>query len=174
MRRVDAIAGILTLAAAGCIVTDEIDFQDDVNYPPQVIGVSPDNSAVRTVCRGETPDFEVSLWDPDEEDAPPMTEAEIRVWLDINSADDGIGARDCTVTATSPTADSPYQGGVLLTAKCTMTILAGPSAASVSDGLLPTRVLVSDRPFINGVPPDSARTAEVFWSVEVLPDEECQ
>jgi hypothetical protein len=174
MLRKSAIAGILALAAAGCIVTDKIDFRDDVNYPPQVISVSPDNSSVWTACRGETLDFEVSLWDPDQEDAPPMTEAEIRVWLDLNSANEGIGAGGCTVTATSPSTDSPYQGGVLLTVSCTMTTLSD-SGDAVSDGLIPTRVLVSDRPFVHdGVPPEAARSAEVFWSVEVLPNEECQ
>jgi len=174
MLRAGTITGILALAAAGCIVTDKIDFRDDVNSPPQVIGVSPDNSAVQTVCRGETPEFQVSLWDPDEEDAPPETEAEIRVWLDINSANEGVGAGSCTVSATSPLEDSPYEGGVLLTAKCTMTILAGLSAPSVSDGILPTRMLVSDRPLVQGVVPETARTAEVFWSVEVLSEQECQ
>ena len=169
MLRDIAIAGILALAAAGCIVTDKIDFQDDVNYPPQVIGMSPDNSAVRFVCLGAEPEFEVSLWDPDEEDAPPMTEAKISAWLDINSPDEGEKAGDCTMSATSPLADSPYEGGVLLTAHCTMTILTG----GVHDGLLPTRVLVSDRPFVQGVLPETARTAEVFWSVEVLSEDEC-
>jgi hypothetical protein len=52
-----------------------------------------------------------------------------------------------------------------------MSILTGSNV--VSDGLLPTRVLVSDRPFVHGVPPETARTAEVFWSLEVLPDAEC-
>ena len=33
-----AIAGLIALAAAGCIVTDEIEFQGDVNYPPEVLG----------------------------------------------------------------------------------------------------------------------------------------
>jgi hypothetical protein len=118
-------------------------------------------------------DFDISLWDPDPEDAPPVTEAEIRVWLDINSADEGVGAGDCTVTATSPIADSPYEGGVLLAAECTMTILAGATANSVSDGLLPTRVLISDRPFVHGAPPETARTAEVLWAVDVLTETEC-
>jgi hypothetical protein len=173
MLRAAATAGILALVLAGCIVTDEIEFSDDVNYPPQVIGVSPDNSAVQTECRGESPEFQLSLWDPDEEDAPPVTEAEIRVWLDIGSADEGVVAGDCTVFATSPTADSPYEGGVLLTAACTMTILSEGSPTSVSDGLLLTSVLVSDRPFVHGVPPEAARTAEVFWPVEVLANDEC-
>ena len=171
MRRAAAIAGILALVAAGCIVTDKIDFSDDVNYPPQVIGASPDTGAVQTVCRPDEPIFTVSLWDPDEEDAPPETEAQINVWSGINPADEGQVAGSCKVTATTPAADSPYEGGVLLSAECTMTILAGLSG--VSDGLLPTRVLISDRPFVHGVPPDTARTAEVLWSVEVLSDEEC-
>jgi hypothetical protein len=172
MARLVATAGILALAAAGCIVTDDIDFTEDINYPQEVTGVIPDNSTVQTVCRGaEAPEYEVFLWDPDEEDAPPMTEAEIRVWLDINSADEGVKAGDCTVTATSATADSAYVGGVHLIASCTLNILTQPGY--VSDGLLPTRVLVSDRPFVNGEPPPTARTAKVFWSLDVLPTSEC-
>jgi hypothetical protein len=171
MLRDAAIAGVLALVAAGCIVTDEIEFRDDVNYPPQVISVVPDNRVIKTVCRGEMPEFDVSLWDPDEEDAPPVTEAEIRVWLDSSSADEGVGAGDCTVTATSPTADSSYEGGVLLIASCKMTILA--ESGGISDGLLLAHVLVSDRPFIHGVPPETARTAEVLWWLEVLSNDDC-
>jgi hypothetical protein len=171
MLRRNAIAGILALAAAGCIVTDKIDFRDDVNYPPQVTGVSPDNSVVQTVCRPATPDFTVSLWDPDEEDAPPQTEAEIRVWLDDNGASAGQVAGACTVSATTPAADSPYEGGVLLTVTCTLEILAEPY--SIPD-ILPVRVLVSDRPFVHGAAPETARTASVLWAIEVLSDAECQ
>jgi hypothetical protein len=170
MLRDAAIVGVLALAAAGCIVTDKIDFRNDVNYPPQVISVIPDTSAVLTICGGEIPEFDVSLWEPDEEDAPPQTEAEIRVWLDDNSAGGGQVAGDCTVTATSPTEESPYEGGVLLAVVCKMTNFNNP--ISPPETLL-VRVLVSDRPFVEGTPPETARTAEVFWTLEVLSSEEC-
>ena len=173
MRRRLATAGILALAAAGCIVTDEIEFFDDVNNPPEVIGVQPANAAVIPVCR-EIQEFTVTLWEPDVEDAPPQTEAEIRVWIGADAASEGQVAGDCTVAAAAPAADSPYDGGVLLTVVCTMEILTN-SSFSVPDGdILVTRVLVSDRPFVHGVPPETARTAEVFWTLVVLPTEECQ
>jgi len=166
-----AIAGLLALAASGCIVTDEIEFRDDVNYPPEVIGTQPDTSAVISVCR-EAQVFEVSLWEPDEEDAPPETEATIDVWLDANLTSAPQVAGDCTVKARSPDEGSSYEGGVLLTVTCTMETLTG--SISVSDGdTLITRVLVSDRPFVEGVPPESARTAEVFWTLVVLPPAAC-
>jgi len=172
MPRGAAIAGILALAAAGCVVTDEIEFTDDVNNPPEVIGADPPNAAVFPVCR-EDLEFNVSLWEPDVEDAPPETEAEIRVWIDADAASEGQVAGDCTVAAAAPAADSPYDGGVLLTVVCTMEILTN-SSFSVPDGdILVTRVLVSDRPFVHGVPPETARTAEVFWSLEVLSSQEC-
>jgi hypothetical protein len=173
MSRAAATAGIcalVALAATGCIVTDKIDFTDDVNYPPQVIGVAPDNSAILSVCPETTPEFEVSLWDPDEEDAPPQTEAEIRVWLVSDGAGGGEVAGECTVSATTPSAESPYEGGVLLTAACTLEVLAAP--VTVPDVLL-VRVLVSDRPFVHGVAPETARTAQAFWTLDVLSSVEC-
>ena len=166
----DAIAGILALAAASCIVTDKIDFRNDINYPPQVISVVPDNSSVVTICQGDTPEFDVSLWEPDQEDAPPETEAEIRVWLNESSAGEGQRAGDCTVTATSPTEESLYEGGVLLSVACTMTNFNNPIS---TPEILIVRVLVSDRPFVGDALPETARTAEVFWTLEVLSSGEC-
>lgn len=170
MRRGAAIAWIAALAA-GCIVTDEIEFRADVNLPPQVTGAQPDTSAVLYVCR-EAQEFEVSLWEPDEEDAPPETEAMIHLWLEPDIAEEEQVAGDCTVTARAPDEGSGFDGGVLLTVTCTMEILTG--IAPVSDGdTLFARVLVSDRPFVQGEPPETARTAEVFWTLIVLPAEEC-
>ena len=171
MTRLAAIAGILALAAAGCIVTDDIDFSEDVNHPPQVTAVSPDNTEVQTVCRGDTPTFQVSLWDPDEEDAPPETEAEIRVWLVDYPTEDGQVGGECTVSATSPAADSAFQGGVLLHASCTLLVLKDPFSSIAEGDVLMTRVLVSDRPFVQGA--QTARTAAAVWTLEVLPDSEC-
>ena len=168
-----AIAGLIALAAAGCVVTDEIEFQADVNYPPEVLGTQPDTSSVVYVCR-EAQEFEVSLWEPDEEDAPPRTEAAIGVWLDANVSSEEQVAGDCTVSARSPDEGSAYEGGVLLTATCTMETLADASSGAISDGdMLIARVLVSDRPFVEGVPPPAARTAEVYWTLVVLPAAAC-
>ena len=176
MPRQYVIAGLFALAAAGCIVTDEIEFSENVNYPPEVTGAQPDTSAVLPVCRDDQNGFEeqrfvVSLWEPDEEDAPPRTDAMIHLWLDADQSSEAVRSGDCTVGALSPTEESGYEGGVLLTVTCTMDI---PASVSEGDTLM-VRVLVSDRGFVGEEDqrPETARTAAVFWTLVVVPSDAC-
>ena len=86
--RVDTVK-ILILASfallfTACVVTDEIEFQDKLNYPPQFVSADPSNDAINYAKNSAKTEFTVHIWDPDEDDIA-LYEGQITIIEQLNS-----------------------------------------------------------------------------------------
>jgi hypothetical protein len=159
------------IVATGCVVTDTIEFEDKVNYPMQVLFLSPANDEIELVCK-EHRTFTLKVWDPDEEDVATY-DSKIYLWPDPYKPIGKIEAGNCVVSELSGAeeVDETHKTGLQMTVTCDLdlTYLGGVNEGDV----MLTKIIVSDRRFIQQELPDDARTAEVFWALELLPDISC-
>jgi hypothetical protein len=171
MHRLPAVLSLLL--AGGCIVTDRIEFADAVNHPPEVIDVEPPNESIGLVCP-ELQEFTVDLWDPDEGD---LAYYGAQIYATWSSGTPGswnyVGQCDPPMEING-FADSlaGYETGVLLRITCELPL--NYFNISQSDPRLLVLVRISDLGFFQGQVRDGARTAEVFWAIDLLPEEGCQ
>lgn len=166
-----ALAVLALIIATGCVVTDTIEFEDKVNYPMQVLLLSPSNDEIALVCK-EHRTFTLKVWDPDEGDVATY-DAKIYLWPDPYKPIGKIEGGNCGVAELAGTeeVDETHETGLQMSVTCDLdlTYLGG---VNEGDGML-TKIIVSDRRFIQQELPDDARTAEVFWALELLPDISC-
>jgi hypothetical protein len=167
------LAVLSLLAAGGCIVTDRIEFTDAVNHPPEVIDVEPPNDSIGLVCP-ELQEFTVDLWDPDAGDLAYYGALIHAAWAAGTSEDwNYIGQCDPPTEITDPTDGAAgYGTGVFLRITCELPL--DLFSISQSDPRLLVLVRVSDLGFFQGQVRDGARTAEVVWALDLLPDEGCE
>ncbi len=170
-RRSKVVLAALALALGGCIVTDEIDFRDAVNHPPELIDVEPSNAYIDTVCP-ELQTFTVEVWDADEDDAA-FYGAQIYVrWTpgDTGSWNDQRPCNQPTeVAALEDGAEK--QEGVRMRITCELPLEY--YSIDTAEPYLLVMVRVSDRGFFQGSVDEGARKVEVLWALELLPDAAC-
>jgi len=171
-RAATALCLIIVAGAAGCIVTDELGFEDLVNNPPEVVSITPTNSMVEWVCK-DVYDYTVTVWDPDEDDAASY---DGKIYLSPNP-DDATITSELGQCGTTPITESEedhleYETGVLVSVNCSLNLkyLGGVD----ENDIMLARIIISDRRFVKQTIPDDARTAEVFWTLRLSPDEYCE
>jgi len=167
-------AVVLAALAAGCIVTDTIGFEDEVNHPPEVLLVDPLNEYIATVCQ-VTQQFILTVWDPDEKDAASYG---AKIYLRLNPTATGGWdvIKDCDVSnlasGTGETA-AAQESGIQMSVNCQLPL--GLYTLGEGEDLLLVQVRVSDRGYSpSNEVSEGARVAEVNWVLELLPDEVCQ
>jgi hypothetical protein len=168
------LAVTLVALASGCIVTDTIGFEDEVNHPPEVLLVEPLNEYISTVCQ-ETQQFTLTVWDPDEADAASYA---AKIYLRLNPTVTGGWdvIKDCDIskvaTATGEVV-ATYESGIQMSVNCQLPL--GLYTLGEGEDLLLVQVRVSDRGYSpSNEVSEGARVAEVNWVLELLPDEVCQ
>lgn len=164
------VASWLIVACAvggGCIVTDEIEFEDYVNNPPEVVEVDPDNQIIQSWCKASY-SFTVVVWDPDEADAYSYA-ARLSMWIEPHSPSNPV-SKECVVTelATAGEQLEEYKTGVQLNVACTIELQQYQGLQE--DTLLLFEVQVSDQGYNQSALPAGARTAEVVWVGRVETD----
>jgi hypothetical protein len=162
----------LALLAGGCIVTDRIEFTDAVNHPPEVLEVQPANDTIGMVCP-ELQEFTVDLWDPDADDLAYYGAQIHAAWNQVNPGSwNYVGECAPPLDVGGLGAGSGYETGVLLRITCALQL--DQFSISQTDPRLLVLVRISDLGFYQGQVRDGARTAEVVWALDLLPDEACQ
>ena len=166
-------AVLCLLLAGGCIVTDRIEFSDKVNYPPEVIAVQPPNDQIVLVC-SEPQTFTVDLWDPDEEDFAYYGAQIYATWTpSVSGSWNHVGLCDPPVEIGGLGEAPPgYETGVMLRITCGLPLDNFNLSAAYPRVLVLVRI--SDLGFFQGQVREGARTAEVIWALDLLPEEACQ
>ena len=159
------------LFVAGCLVTDEIEFEDDVNYPPQLLSMSPSNQYIGFFCADDNLEFSMTVWDPDPEDVDTF-DANIYFAADPSdsAASPSLGG-SCVLNELVTSADDDDDTnnvGVQMKVDCSLNNIPAPGDLNL------VKIVASDLGFVQGVAPEDARTVEVLWVKELLADELCQ
>lgn len=151
--------------AAGCIVTDKIEFKDYVNNPPQVISIEPGNQYIEFWCKIPQ-SFAIVVWDPDKGDAYTYA-ARLSMWINPSSTSSNPVSKECVVTelATAGEQVEEYKTGVQLNVACEIDLQQYQGLQE--DTLLLFQVQVSDLGYNQSALPTGARTAEVVWVRQV-------
>lgn len=168
IRRVASLLAVTcALGAGSCIVTDKIEFEDYVNNPPEVILIEPLNTAVQKICK-EKQEFTVRVWDPDEGDLARYA-AKLKMYSTSIPQE-----RECSVGEYFAPGEQleEYESGVQVSVRCEFDL---EPYQGISEGtLLPFQVQISDLGFFQSEPAEGARTAQVVWFEEVLPEFQCE
>jgi hypothetical protein len=158
----------LALLVSSCVVTDEIEFQDKINMPPQLVWTEPVTDVLHMVDDDTRQTFTVQVWDPDEKDANSY-EGMITIIEESNAVQPRkTSDRSCIVNVDTPPDPSEYDGGILVTFDCSVDFSL--NATPVETTLI-VEVDVSDRGFL-GFPDEVARGANhirVTWVFESRP-----
>jgi len=171
IRRAASLFAIACAIGAGCIVTDEIEFEDKVNNPPQVLTIVPPNEQIQHVCK-KSHSYGFTVWDPDEGDAASYG---ARSALRIDPTEivqPKLG--NCSITPVGSEGEQVegLETGVRLQVTCEIDLAV---YAGVEEGeYLFVEVQVSDLGYVQTALPEGARTAEVLWVLEVSPDSWCE
>ena len=153
----------VALVTASCVVADEIDFQDKVNYPPQFVSSEPANDVINYTQDGVLTEFNVSIWDPDKDDFT-LYDGRISLIEQLSSSVQIVDTFSCNEPVLGES--DVYEGGALISVTCTLTMRATDAAAQN----LIVLVELSDRGYGAGnVTPEDARTIQVMWTYEMLP-----
>jgi hypothetical protein len=138
-----------------------------------VIDVQPANDTIGLICP-DLQEFIVDLWDPDEEDFAYFG-AQIHATWTQGASGGWDWYDDCDPpTAISALPDDPagYDSGVLVRITCKLPL--NLFNINESDPRLLVLVQVSDLGFFSqSQVREGARTAEVVWALDLLPDEGC-
>jgi hypothetical protein len=167
---------ILTLfagAQVSCIVTNQIDFEDEVNSPLTVISFSP-VEPIQTIEVDADDDvaFTILVWDPDIMDESNMR-ARLYISRESDSEDTPHQVRNCEPTAaqeplsTEGIDESYTQNGTLAEVTCSdnpyYIVLDSPPGTLVS-----VRMEVSDLGYTGDVPTEGAYTVDIMWLFRVV------
>ena len=158
----------VVLVFTSCVVTDEIEFQDKINMPPQLVWTEPVTDVLHMVDDDTRQSFTVQVWDPDKKDADSY-EGMITIIEESNmvlpkKTSDG----SCIATVETSPDSSEYDGGILVTFDCSVDFSL--NATPVETTLI-VEVDVSDRGFL-GLPDEVAEGANhlrVTWVFESRP-----
>ena len=160
-----ALAPILIgVLVSSCVVTDKIEFEDEVNYPPEVRRLDPSNDSVLTICGEGKHSFDIWVWDPDEKDADTL---DSKLFLLRNPYSGGTWTQglDCQVAIPG---DEDQETGALLYVKCETSILGVKSG-----DLIIVKAHISDRGYVQNAVKEGARIVEVLWIVEIASEAAC-
>ena len=157
----------------GCLVTDTIEFEDAINYPPETIEVFP-KEHILTVCDNQTLIFWALIWDPDVED-PSESPAAANLSL---IADTSQAASGSCNPASRPIIYSERgenkEGGTLVYLSCSTKL-----TEFNQNSLIEVTMTISDLGFIsranvgNPVPRPKANIITERWSLKVEDREIC-
>jgi len=173
-RPLPILAAVVAALLGGCLVTDELEFEDLVNNPPEVVSVEPPNSYIHPVCKGNY-DFAVTVWDADVEDVASY-DAKIYLWptpsISTSTSLSEKGYCETEEEYVDGEEDAQGEAGRQIRVSCTLDLnfLGGVDEYDV----MLMKIIVSDRQFIQQTLPPDARKAEVFWALQLLPDDQCQ
>jgi hypothetical protein len=161
------IAAALGLTAlGGCLVTDTIEFEDEVNRALEIVSSSPLEQIIET-CPDDELAFEVTVRDPDEPDPLDSSiEALLSINLDVNGLEPPVEL-SCDPPRSplgSEDAEEPEHGG-LANLRCAVDL----SRLNVpSEALLPVTVRVSDLGFTSAkTPRQGAHVVEREWVLSI-------
>ena len=159
------LLGAMLLWGSGCAVTDEIEFSDSVNYPPEIVSVSPSNEIVKFANAEDTLAFKVTVWDPNEtgnQYAGRVKAVETLSSMATNIVDERV----CDVTPP----DLVDGGGAQVTVTCRASLIV-TNASDVTTVVV--SVVISDRAFsASNEVAEGARELKMSWTLEVYPTNE--
>jgi hypothetical protein len=152
---------ILLFNATSCVVTDTIEFEDEINHPFEIHSTTPPEGIV-PVCNGENQrEFKVRVWDMDEQDINNTT-MKVFLTLDYTPTDTTMGVCGQPQLYHEQTENM----GLVLEFTCSINLLVITKAQ-----LYTVKIQISDKGFTQAdKPKENAHTAEVTWVLEV---EEC-
>ncbi len=174
------VSSVFGFILAGCIVIDAIDFEKEVNYPPEIIRYNPSKSIISICVDAETsyvvPDFqrfEVAVWDPDIED-PEDSQMAATLFLDYDPSPEVEDFRDveiCNDISKSKVDKSvrvqygeKLETGIIVEFEC----ILDRFHSLKEEASYPIEFLVSDRGYIKrDQVKESGHTDEITWIFEV-------
>ncbi|MBN2714574.1 MAG: hypothetical protein JXX14_01890 [Deltaproteobacteria bacterium] len=151
-----------------CVVTDEIEFYDKVNMPPQRDSIVPTNDKIDTITNNSEKKYTVYLWDPDEYDGSDYR-GKINVIAQTNAGPVKLWA-DGPCESPDPSEPDPdkYDGGIMVRIDCNA-VFQMRNAPEKTTVII--QVTISDRQFsISSA--DEAKTLQVTWTGELYPGNE--
>lgn len=158
----------ISASLGGCLVTDEVEFEDDVNHPPQMLSVSPSNSYFHWTTDGTTT-VSARVWDPDEEDLDTLKAAIYFVENPYSSSATFKGVAsttECSITSLEPSDEELDDGitGTVLNVSCDIEM---GDVFNNSDVAL-IKMVVSDLGFRTWTVEKGARTVEAQWVYQLI------
>ena len=157
---------LIMWTVTACVVTDEIEFSDKINMPPQLHSIDPPNDRIETITNYSEKEFTVTLWDPDAEDGD-LYLGKVTIIEQRNTGPYILWQSDCP-NPTSVLDPAIYEGGVMVTVKCNAPFQL-PNAAEQTTILV--QVDISDRNF-EEIYEDEAKELQVTWTLELYPQNE--
>jgi hypothetical protein len=149
----------------GCVVTDTIEFEDAINYPPVIVASTP--RTIRSFCQGDDQNFFVIVEDVDEDDP---YDTEMQGLLSLTNEIDSIAPYPCEDPRPPfvPVANSDED-----TTQIQITCpISAELLAQIPYGVLTTVHLeVSDLGYVSGNTP--REDAYVVWADWVIEVEQC-
>jgi len=143
---------------------DKIDFDDEINHPPQVVELDPPNDAMVIVKNASNNSFRVTIWEPDIENATSY-EAVIWWWENMYNNSTWINNQGtCKVSEASGEKDSleQFKGtGILLYVDCNLDL--SPFPEPVDDQLTIAKISISDHAIKGNTLREGAGSIEVSW-----------
>ncbi|MCK9523602.1 MAG: hypothetical protein M0R76_11275 [Proteobacteria bacterium] len=155
----------LSCVSTGCLVTDDIAFELATNHPGRLVSQYPPSDTLGTALPGETKEFTVTIWDPDDRDVGNF-DSRITLVEHLNSA---VTVRN-TISCQPPVTEeaTAFHKGVLITFRCAIAMrVLYPSTET-----LLVEVELSDRLYLPGNElPKDANALRVQWTFDLLPSE---
>lgn len=158
-----ALSGLLL---TGCIVTDTIEFTDEVNYPPAVVASTP--RGLHSTCPGNDLSFFVIIEDVDEDDAD---DTEMQGMISLTNEIDSVAPYPCDDPRPPYI---PVSGGTngsddeLPPIQITCPISAELLSQIPIGVLTGVHLEVSDLGYVSGnTPREDAYVVQVDWALEV-------
>jgi hypothetical protein len=146
----------------GCMVTDEIEFKDKVNYPPSIIDVQPPSGQINYAVKGSTVTFTVTLFDHDKDDFD-YYDGRIVILETLNSSYIKKDIFSCKEP--QPAGGEDFSDGITVIMTCQATL----RTTLDTQNTLQIEVEISDRGYDSGNSlPEDANTVKVLWTYELL------
>ena len=151
------------LGQLSCVVTDKIEFEDKINYPPEVTHYTPSGSII-SVCSDDESVFIVHVWEPDEDNLDSL-EMEGRLILDL---DPSAVYKKCRSPKELENASAQEEIGMVVLIECRIDL---GQYNVVENSLIPIQLQISDLGFTNADNVQTgANTVDLTWTFKV---EEC-
>jgi hypothetical protein len=156
------IAVIFFLFINGCVVTDEIDFDEKINYSPQLVEATPAPDKINYSKANVTQKFTVIVQDPDKQDFK-YYDGRISLVETLNSSIINVETFSCN----EPEVLDEEKNTEYIKLSITCQLSLRPSSDNID--LLQVKVNISDRGYLAGnTLPSDARTLEVIWTYELV------
>lgn len=163
----------LGIVPLGCLVTDQIDFEDAINLPLEVVESFPEER-ILTVCDNQKLVFWAVLWDPDIDDpSESASSAHLSLVADTSISADGTCNPPSTPIIYSERGQEK-ETGTLFYLSCTARL-----TEFNKDSLVEAKMTISDRGFLSRsigndpVPRQEANVTILSWTLKVEDREIC-